>query len=128
MALTSESRAVDAARAHIKAWSNHDYDTARKGIADDVHITVNTTQPIMQPIDTRGADDYMSGLEQFAGTVVAGSATELAAVGDEHNALVLASVEADLGGGPMTLPGARLYLFDEDGRIKAEQIVFFACS
>jgi hypothetical protein len=26
----------------------------------------------------------------------------------------------------MTLPAARLYLFDEDDKIKAEQIVFFA--
>jgi hypothetical protein len=26
----------------------------------------------------------------------------------------------------MALPGARLYLLDEDGKIQAEQVIFFA--
>jgi hypothetical protein len=126
MALTSESRAVDAARAHIQAWSTHDQDTARKSLADDVHVTVTTTQPIMKPTDTVGVEEYMTGLTQFTSTVVPGSAREIAAIGDERNALVMLTVEADLGGGPVTLPAARLYLFDDDDRIKVEQVVFFA--
>jgi hypothetical protein len=38
------------------------------------------------------------------------------------------TVEATVGpgGAPITLPGARLYLTDEDGRIKVEQVVFYA--
>jgi hypothetical protein len=28
----------------------------------------------------------------------------------------------------MTLPGARLYLFDENGKIKTEQVVFYAAA
>ncbi|HEV2712041.1 MAG TPA: hypothetical protein VGU26_03005, partial [Gaiellaceae bacterium] len=40
--------------------------------------------------------------------------------------LLLLTVEADFRGGKVTLPAARLYLFDDDDKIKAEQIVFFA--
>jgi hypothetical protein len=36
------------------------------------------------------------------------------------------TVEADLGGRRATLPAARLYLLDDDGKIKAEQVVFYA--
>jgi hypothetical protein len=37
-------------------------------------------------------------------------------------------VEADFGAEPVTLPAARLYLLDEDDKIKAEQVIFFAVS
>jgi hypothetical protein len=57
---------------------------------------------------------------------VPGSARVLATVGGERNALLLLAVEADFGGGPVTLPAARLYLFDEDDRLEVEQVVFFA--
>jgi hypothetical protein len=50
----------------------------------------------------------------------------LASVGDERNALLMLTVEADFGGGKVALPAARLYLFDDEDKIKAEQIVFFA--
>jgi len=36
------------------------------------------------------------------------------------------TVEADFGGGKMILPAARLYLLDDDNKIKAEQVIFFA--
>jgi hypothetical protein len=49
----------------------------------------------------------------------------LASIGDERNALLMLIVEADFGAGPVTLPAARLYLLDEDDKIKAEQVVFF---
>jgi len=39
----SEAHAVTIARAHVEAWSNHDYDEARKSLAADVKVTVTTT-------------------------------------------------------------------------------------
>jgi SnoaL-like domain len=118
--------AVAIARAHAEAWSNHDWTKARNSLAADVHITATTTQPIMKPTDLTGIDDYMDGLIAFAQTVVPGSARVIASVGDERNALLVLTVEADLGGGKVTLPAARLYLLDEDDKIKVEQVVFYA--
>ncbi|MGH3029427.1 MAG: hypothetical protein ACRDNE_01425 [Gaiellaceae bacterium] len=80
----------------------------------------------MPATDLTGADDYMDGLVEFAGAVAPGSARVLASVGDERIALLMLTVEADFGGGKVTLPAAWLYLFDEEDKIKAEQVVFFA--
>ena len=126
MSAQHESPAVAIARAHVEAWSNHDFDTARKGLAPDVKVTATTTLPIMPATDLTGADDYMIGLTQFAQEVVPGSLRVIASVGDERNALLMLTVEADLGGRRATLPAARLYLLDDDGKIKAEQVVFYA--
>ncbi len=121
-----DSPAVAVARAHAEAWSTHDWARAREGLAEDVYVTVTTTQPAMPATDLIGVDDYMRGLVEFAQAVVPGSARVLASVGDERNALLMLTVEADLGGGRVTLPAARLYLLDEDDKIKDEQVVFFA--
>jgi len=80
----------------------------------------------MPPTDLTGADDYMVGLIQFAQAVVPGSLRVLAAAGDDRNALLMLTVEADFGGRKATLPGARLYLLDENGKIKTEHVVFYA--
>jgi hypothetical protein len=121
-----DSPAVAVARAHVEAWSNHDFEAARVALAADVHVTATTTQPNMPTTDTTGADEYMQGLIAFAGAVIPGSARVLASIGDEQNALLMLTVEADFGAGPVTLPAARLYLLDEEDMIKAEQVVFFA--
>jgi hypothetical protein len=121
-----EPIAVAVARAHVGAWSNHDYDTARESLADDVTVIARTTLPIMPPVDLSGVDAYMDGLKQFAQTVVPGSARIIASLGDDHNALLTLTVEADLGGARMTLPGSRLYLINADGKIQSEQVIFFA--
>jgi hypothetical protein len=120
-----DSPAVAIARAHTEAWSNHDWAKARAVLAADVHVTVTTTQAAMPVTDLTGVDDYMKGLIEFAQAVVPGSARVIASVGDELNALLMLTVEADFGGGPVTLTAARLYLFDEDDKIKAEQVVFY---
>jgi SnoaL-like domain len=123
----SESSAVSIARAHVNAWSNHDFETARRSLAEDVHVTVTTTQPIMPNTDTVGVDEYMDGLIKFAKAVEPGSARVIGSVGDEHNALLMLTVKAAFGPGPkMTLPAARLYLLDENRKIKAEQVIFYA--
>ena len=126
MSAHHESPAVATARAHVEAWSNHDFNTARDCLAADVTVTSTTTQPVMKAVNLAGIDDYMIGLTQFAQGVVPGSAHIIASVGDEHNALLMLTVEADLGAGKATLPGARLYLLDENNKIKAEQVIFYA--
>ena len=128
MSTQNESPAVAIARAHVDAWSNHDFDAARSSLAADVKVTATTTLPIMPATDLSGADDYMVGLTQFAQAVVPGSLRVIASSGDERNALLMLTVEADLGGGKVELPGARLYLLDDDGKIQSEQVIFYAAA
>jgi hypothetical protein len=121
-----ESPAVAVAIAHVEAWSNHDFDTARNGLAPNVRVTSTTTQPVPPATDLTGVDDYMVGLTHFAQTVVPGSLRVLASTGDDRNALLMLTVEADFGGGKVSLPGARLYLLDDNNKIQAEQVIFYA--
>jgi len=122
-----DSPPVAVARAHVEAWSHHDYDKARKNLAADVHVTVTTTLPVMARTDTTGADAYMDGLKKFAGAVEPGSARVIASIGDERNALLMLTVKAAFGpnGEKVTVPAARLYLLDDENKIKAEQVIFF---
>jgi hypothetical protein len=76
--------------------------------------------------DLTGADDYMVGLTQFAQAVVPGSLRILSSTGDDRNALLMLTVDADFGGGKATLPGARLYLLDDNSKIKTEHVIFYA--
>ena len=121
------SPAVAVARAHVEAWSNHDFNTARDSLAADVTVTSTTTQPIMKAVNLAGIDDYMIGLTQFAQGVVPGSAHIIASVGDERNALLLLTMT--MAGGPFgagaQAPCARIYLVDDNGKIKTEQVVFY---
>ena len=121
-----ESPAIAVARAHVEAWSNHDFDTARSTLAPDVRVTATTTQPMPPATDLTGADDYMVGLTQFAQAVVPGSLRIIASTGDERNALLTLTVEADLNGRKATLPGARLYRLDDNNKIKTEHVIFYA--
>ena len=127
MPIHQESSAVALARAHAEAWSNHDWEKARKMLAPDVHVTASSTQPIMDPTDLTGIDDYMDGLIKFAQAVEPGSARVIASVGDEQNSLLLLTVRATFepGGEKLTLPAARLALFDENQKLKKEQVAYF---
>jgi hypothetical protein len=80
----------------------------------------------MKPTDLTGVDDYMVGLIEFAQAVVPGSARIVTGLGDDRNALLTLTVDADFGTGAMTLPASRLYLFDDDAKIQSEQVIFFA--
>ncbi len=126
MCTLHETPAVAIARAHVEAWSNHDFDTAREGLAPDVRVTAITTQPMPPATDLTGADNYMIGLKQFAEAVVPGSLQVIASTGDDRNALLMLTVEVDFGAGTTTLPGARLYLLDDNQKIKKEHVVFYA--
>jgi hypothetical protein len=123
-----DSTAVAVARAHIEAWSNHDFAKAQALLASYVKVQATTTQPIMKDTNTTGIEAYMNGLKMFAQGVEPGSAKVIAVTGDEHNALVMLTVRASFGPGTpaLTLPAARLYLIDDDKRIKSEQVVFYA--
>jgi len=130
MPVHQDSPAVAIARAHAEAWSNHDWDKARKMLAPNVHVTTTTTQPIMAATDLTGIDNYMDGLIKFAQAVEPGSARVIASVGDERNSLILLTVRAAFSpdGAKVTLPAARLALLDENNKIKTEQVIFFALS
>ena len=56
MSAQNESPAAAIARAHVEAWSNHDFDTARGRLAPDVRVTATTTQPMPPATDLAGAD------------------------------------------------------------------------
>ena len=121
----TNSRAVDLALAHCEAWSNHDWDEARASLADNVRVSATSTMPGAPKTDLDGPEAYMQGLRAFAGTVVPGTLQVDASVGDQRNALLQVTVHTDGPPfGPLTLHGARLYLFDEDDKIKEEQVIF----
>ena len=130
MSIQHDSPAVAVARAHVEAWSNHDFDAARARLADAVKVDVTSTNGTMPETRSTGIDDYMNGLTAFGQAVVPGSARVIASIGDERNALLMVSVKATFGpdSPELTLPAARLYLLDEDARIEAEQVIFFAAS
>jgi len=127
MSAQSESPAVAIARAHVEAWGRHDFDTARSMLAPDVRVRVTTTAPYPPDTDLTGAEAYMEGLHAYAEPIVPGSVNVLASTGDDRNALLLLSLT--MAGGPFgegtTAPCARLYLTDDNGKITAEQVVFY---
>ena len=132
MTVQKDSPAVQVARAQVKAWSNHNLAEARAAVAGNAALAVTTTQAetpaVNTVVNTTGIDDYMAGLESFVKSVTPGSFREIAALGDNRNALLMFTVEADYGSGRVTLASSRLYLLDEDRKITAEQVVYFVTS
>jgi SnoaL-like domain len=128
MPIQQDSPAVAVARAHVEAWSNHDFDAARDCLADGVKVDVTSTNGTMPETRSTGIDDYMKGLIEFGQAVVPSSAHVIASVGDERNALLMVTVKAAFGTGApeLTLSAARLYLLAEDSKIEAERVIFFA--
>jgi hypothetical protein len=125
MAVQTNSAAVKVARAHSDAWSHQDWNAARAGVTPDVNVVVASTNPELPVTDTVGGDAYMAGLQFWVNTLSPGSVKEIAALGDDKNALVLMTVEADFGFGKVTSPGARMYLLDDDNKIAVEKVLFF---
>jgi hypothetical protein len=125
--MSAQAAAIKLANSHIEAWSNHDFDAARTSLADDVEIAVTSTNPTLPQTRTMGINDYMTGLIAFAQAVVPGSAHVLSTIGDERNALIALTVRAAFppSGQEVTLPGARLYLLDENDKIASEQVIFY---
>jgi hypothetical protein len=69
----------------------------------------------------------MEGLVQFGQIVLPGTTTVNSSVGDESRALlrVTSRVKPGPDAPEMTLHGARLYLIDDNQKIKHEQVIFF---
>ena len=132
MTVQEDSRAVQVARAQVVAWSNHDLAAARAAVADNATLAVTTTQAetpaVNTVVSTTGIDHYMAGLENFVQSVIPGSFREIAALGDDRNALLMFTVEAEYGSAKVPLANTRLYLLDEDHMITAEQVVYFVSS
>lgn len=118
----SDSRAVEIARAHLEAWTNHDLEAARGNLAEDVQFFSPAANLV-------GIDEYMDaprGLAQFAKQVVPGSLRVVASMGDDRNALIMYEVATE--GGPVgskLFPSAQTWLLDEHGKIKVERIVSY---
>jgi hypothetical protein len=126
MSPSHNSEPVDLALAHIRAWSEHDYETARNGLADDVKVTAVTTLQGAPRADLIGAEAYMRGLRAFADPIVPGSLRIESSLGAGRNALVVNTVDIDGPPfGPSSLTNARLYLFGEDDKIQSEHVVFY---
>jgi hypothetical protein len=118
----SDSRAASIVRAHLEAWTNHDFDSARANLAEDVQF-------FSPAANLAGIDEYMDaprGLTQFAKQVVPGSLRVIAAMGDDRNALIMYQVSTE--GGPIgskLFPSAQTWLLDESGKIQVERIVSY---
>jgi len=127
MSLQQNSPAVAAAQAHVEAWSRRDYDAARAALAADVWVTATAADPTFPKTDLNGADAYMQGLTQYAEGIVPGSTEVVQAVGDDTRALLLVNARAKFGPDAPELdaPAARMYVFDENGKIKIEHVLFF---
>ena len=120
---TSASPAVALARAHLEAWTNHDLDTARGNLAEDVQFFSPAANLV-------GIDEYMDaprGLTQFARQVVPGSLRVIAAMGDDRNALIMYEVSTEGSAvGSKVFPTAQTWLLDDNGKIKVERIVSYS--
>ena len=118
-----ESSAVAIARAHLEARTNHDLETARGNLAEDVQFSSTAATTV-------GIAEYMDaprGLTQFARQFVPGSLRIIAALGDEHNALIMYEISTDGGPlGSMVFPSAQTWLLDEHGKIKVERIASYS--
>ena len=127
MPISQDSLAVAVARAHVEAFTNHDFETARNLLAEDVNFTLLSAESNW-PDHTEGV-----GVEAFMARLThnyltPGSAQFISSVGDERHALLLVSVKADFGGTPLTIFAARHYLLDDKGKIKTEQVIIFTHS
>ena len=123
---TQNSRAIEVARAHIDAWSHHDWNTTRELLAPDVHAWVTSTQAGFRTSELNGADAYMEPKIKAAQLVEPGSVREISAIGDDRNALIVVTFRIGLGpGGAMvTMARSCLYLLNENGKIAEERDAF----
>ena len=118
-----DSPAVELARAHLEAWTNHNLNKARGNLAEDVQFYSPAANLV-------GIDEYMNGprgLAQFAKQVAPGSLRIIAATGDDRNALIMYEVRTEGGPfGPRLFPSAQTWVLDESEKIKVERIVSIA--
>ena len=119
-----DSTAITIARAHIDAWSHHDWEKVRELLAPNIHVVAITTQPTLTIEEFTGIDNYMERLIKSVQLIEPGSVQVISAIGDESKALILETLRIGLGpGGTMvTLARTSLCLLDENKKIKEEGI------
>ena len=126
MSQIPDSPAVKLARAHVEAWGGKDFDTARNGLAPNVTVATSSTNPDIPRADLVGVEDYMQGLILFAQSIVPGGVQVTDTAGDDRYALLMVTTKVD---GPpygkLTIHQARLYRFDDNDKIAAEQVIFY---
>jgi SnoaL-like domain len=127
MSVQQNSAAVADARAYVEAWDRHDVEAARAALADDIWMTMVAADPSFPKTDLNGVEAYMQGLIQSKDAVVPGSTDVVEAVGDDKQALLTVQSRVKLGpdAPEMDARSARMYVFDDDGKIKIEHIIFF---
>jgi hypothetical protein len=121
---SSPSKAVEIAIKHVKAFSNHDYETARSLLADDVHFILITSVPgFPNPFEGNGVEAFMKALTS-GNPLVPGSLQVIHSIGDDHQALITVSVKGTLPTQePITLLAARHYMLDEHEKITNELVI-----
>ena len=121
---SSPSKAVEIAIKHVEAFSNHDYETARSLLADDVHFILITSIPgFPNPAEGNGVEEFMKVLSS-GNTLIPGSFQVIHSVGDDHQALITVSVKGTLPTEePITLLAARHYMIDEHEKITNELVI-----
>jgi hypothetical protein len=121
---SSASKAAAIAIQHVEAFSNHDYETARSLLADDVHFILITSIPgFPNPFEGNGVEEFMKALAS-GNTLVPGSLRVIHSIGDDHQALITVSVKGTLPTQePITLLAARHYVIDENEKITNELVI-----
>jgi SnoaL-like domain len=121
---SSPSKAVEIAIQHVEAFSNHDYETARSLLADDVHFPLITSIPgFPNPSEGNGVEAFMKALSS-GNTLIPGSLQVIHSIGDDHQALITVSVKGTLPTQePITLLAARHYLLDANEKITNELVI-----
>src|SRR5215470_13384392 len=122
---SAPSKAVEIAIQHVEAFSNHDYETARSLLADDVHFILITSIPgFPNPAEGNGVEEFMKALTSGNTLLIPGSLQVINSIGDEHQALITVSVKGTLPTKePITLLAARHYMIDENEKIKNELVI-----
>jgi hypothetical protein len=122
-----DSPAIRVARAHIEAWSHHDWDTTRQLLAPDVRALVTSTLPDWPSSEIAGIETYMVRKTKGAQLVEPGSVRVVSAIGDDINAMIVVTLRIGLGPGDAMVAMVRAcaYALDEQQRIKEERDVFY---
>jgi hypothetical protein len=127
MSLQEDSAAVAAARVYVEAWDRQDLDAARAALSDEVWMTMVAADPSFPKTELNGLDAYMQGLLQSKDAVVPGSTEVVEATGDDTQALLRVNSKVKFGPEApiMDARSARMYVLDENGKIKIEHVIFF---
>src|SRR5260370_9424029 len=121
---TTASKAAAVAVKHIEAVTNHDYETARNVLADDVHfILINAIPGFPSPFEGNGIEEFMKAISSD-NSLIPGSLKVLESIGDDHQALIVVTVNTtSASAGKTTLLAARHYIINNSEKITNEQVI-----